>query len=153
MIRLRWVHSHDPISDGIILQTGGEYSHVEALTPEGTYIGAHIHEGVAEMPGDYDEAIKDRELIVNLPAPPAMELQFYHYLRACIGEPYDFHAIAGFILHWDIHAKHKVICSALQTLALRGCGWFATPLAVPAHEISPRDLLLIVSGRVPLPSH
>jgi hypothetical protein len=38
--------------------------------------------------------------------------------------------------------------SALQALALRQCEWFATPLVEPAHKITPRDLLLIISGRV-----
>jgi hypothetical protein len=33
-------------------------------------------------------------------------------------------------------------------LALRQCEWFATPLVEPAHKITPRDLLLIISGRV-----
>jgi hypothetical protein len=36
-------------------------------------------------------------------------------------------------------------------LALRACNWFRWPLAAPAHLISPRDLLLIVSGQMEVP--
>jgi hypothetical protein len=32
--------------------------------------------------------------------------------------------------------------------AMIKCGYFATPLAVPFHHISPRDLLLTVSSHV-----
>jgi hypothetical protein len=46
------------------------------------------------------------------------------------------------------HRPQHVICSALQALALRQCQWFAAPLVEPAHKISPRDLLLIISGRI-----
>lgn len=41
-----------------------------------------------------------------------------------------------------------IICSALQALGLRQCQWFASPLVEPAHKITPRDLLLIISARI-----
>jgi hypothetical protein len=43
------------------------------------------------------------------------------------------------------------ICSALITLALRACGWLQWPIAAPAHLVDPRDLLLIISGRMQIP--
>jgi len=147
-IRLRFVRGIGRFSDAIILDTGGAYSHVEAVTPDGRYLGAHSDGGVQARPSDYDQGQFLAEKLVDLPADDAMTAKFYHYLNAVVGEPYDLAAIAGFALHMDEHDKHKVICSALQALALRGCGWFAAPLAQPAHEISPRDLLLIISGRV-----
>jgi hypothetical protein len=147
VIKLRFVHCKDPISDLILVQTGGLYSHVEAVTPDGKYLGAHSDGGVLARPSDYDAGKFDRQLFLDLPADNVMALKFYSYLNACLGEPYDFGAIAGFVAHFDIHQKHRVICSALQTLALRGCWFFATPLSQEAHEISPRDLLLILSGR------
>ncbi len=165
-IRLRFVRSDSALSDAIVRDTGGLYSHVEAVTPEGLYLGAHIDGGVLARPPDYDEGHVALEKFVDLPPPftftpiaisgtmtmtigaDPMADKFYAYLNACIGEPYDFAAIAGFVAHLDLHQRHKVICSALQTLALRGCGWFASPLSLMAHEISPRDLFLIISGRV-----
>jgi hypothetical protein len=152
MIRLRFVRGIGALADAIVFDTGGLYSHVEAVTPDGKYLGAHIDGGVQARPADYDAGQFVRELFVALPADDAMTARFYHYLAAVVGEPYDFGAIAGFITHFDLRLQHRVICSALQTLALRGCGWFATPLSQPAHQISPRDLLLILSGRVALPS-
>src|SRR5437016_3113271 len=152
MIRLRFVRGIGAISDAIVLDSGGLYSHVEAVTPEGKYLGAHMDGGVQARPADYDAGQFVRELFVELPADAATTAAFYHYLNAVIGEPYDFGAIAGFVTHLDLRLKHRVICSALQTLALRGCAWFAAPLSIPAHQISPRDLLLILSGRVALPA-
>jgi hypothetical protein len=142
MIILRFVHHPGVGSDLIDYQSFGNYSHVEALTPEREYIGAHANVGVASLPMDYDAGKFDRQRFLLLPADDAMSAKFYHYLRAVIGEPYDFAAIASFVVHLDFHQKHRVICSALQTLALRGCDCFPVPLPVPAHEISPRDLEL-----------
>jgi hypothetical protein len=150
-IILRFVHCIGAVSDGILLQTGGIYSHVEAVTPEGLYLGAHADGGVLARPSDYDAGKFDREIFVELTADDAMTAKFYHYLNAVIGEPYAFSAIAGFILHLDMQARHRVICSALQTLAIRWCNFFPVgllmPLAVPAHEISPRDLGLMLIQR------
>ncbi len=147
MIILRFVHCNDPISNGIILQTGGLYSHVEAVTPEGKYLGAHADGGVEARPSDYDKGEFDRQRILQLGADDAMTTRFYHYLDAVVGEPYDFGAIAGFAVHANLHEKAHTICSALQALALRGCQYFPNPLSVPAHEISPRDLELALSSR------
>lgn len=148
MIKLRFVHGDDLISMGIILQTGGWCSHVEAVTPEGLYLGAHASGGVQARPADYDKGKFDREQFVELPADDKMTEEFYAFLNRHIGEPYDFKAIAGFVLHRDFHLAAHAICSALQALALRQCGWFGTPLGIPAHSITPRDLLLVLAGRV-----
>lgn len=150
MIRLRFVHGIGVSSDAIVLDTGGLYSHVECVMPDGRYLGAHSDGGVQARSSDYDKGQFDRELFVDLPADAAMTASFYDWARRHVGEPYDFAAIRGFLWHMNDHDKGKVICSALMTLCLRDCGWFATPLSQPAHEISPRDLLLIISGRVPI---
>lgn len=146
-IILRFVHCADAISNAIIFQTGGLYSHVEAVTPDGKYLGAHMDGGVLARPRDYDAGQFDRQKFIELDAPAEMAAKFYHYLDAVVGEPYDFGAIAGFVSHLDIHQKAKVICSALQTLALRGCLYFPRALSALAHRVSPRDLELILSGR------
>ena len=151
MIRLRFVGRSDPESLAILFDTGGLYSHVEAVTPDGKYLGAHVDGGVQARPADYDKGQFDHDLFVNLAADDVMTDKFYHYLNAVIGEPYDFGAIAAFITHLDQREKHHVICSALQSLALSpapGCGWFENWLSVPAHRISPRDLLMVISGRL-----
>jgi hypothetical protein len=135
-IRLRFVTCHDPISEGIRLRENFWASHVEAVTPEGAgpqkYLGAHCDGGVQARDVGYDAKILQQELFVDLAeTAPGQADEFYAFLNRHVGEPYDF-----------------VICSALQALALRQCQWFATPLVEPAHKISPRDLLLIISGRI-----
>lgn len=171
MIRLRFVTGTSATSALIRMQERVTMpftpSHVEAVMPDGSgYIGAHIDGGVRIRPVGYDAATMTHELFVDLPNlnrtfsagrgpfnasdPDTQADQFYAYLTSKIGEPYDWKAILGFAdpLLQASHVKDHVICSALQTLGLRGCGWFATRLAAPAHEISPRDLLLMISGRV-----
>jgi hypothetical protein len=145
MIILRFVHAGGLGSNAIDFESGGLYSHVEAVTHDGKYLGAHVEMGVAVRPPDYETF--DREKFVLLPADDEMSAKFYHYLYAVVGEPYDFAAIAGFVVHMDAHQKHRVICSALQTLALRWCEYLPVPLPVPAHEISPRDLELGLTMR------
>lgn len=170
MIRLRFVTGSSAISALIRAQERVTMpftpSHVEAVMPDGSgYIGAHLDGGVRLRPVGYDKDFTTRELFVDLPnlnrtfpshspfvgpEPDTQPEQFYGYLASKIGEPYDWKAILGFadpLLH-DSHTRDHIICSALQALALRKCGWFAAPLAAPAHEISPRDLLLMISGRV-----
>lgn len=147
MIILRFVHHRIIGSDLIDFQTSGMYSHVDALTPDAKYIGAHASTGVEARPMGYDTGTFDREKFLLLPADPDTSGKFYHYLRATVGEPYDFGAIAGFVSHLDIHQKHRIICSALHTLAARWCEYLPTPLPVPAHEISPRDLELGLTMR------
>jgi hypothetical protein len=147
-VRLRFIRGNALISKAILLDTGGLYSHVEAVTPNGQYLGAHLDGGVLARPSDYDKGKFDLEKFLDLPSNKVWDHLFYGYLDACLGEPYDFGTIAGFVSHYDLHQKHKVICSALQLLALRYCGWFPYPIAQPAHEISPRDLFLLISARM-----
>jgi hypothetical protein len=137
-IILRFVHCTDIVSNGILAETGGKYSHVEAVTPDGKLLGAHASGGVMARPSNYDAGTFDRERFLLLTAADeAMAAKFYHYLDAVIGEPYDFGAIAGFVSHLDIHQQHRVICSAL-----RWCGYFPAVLPILAHEVTPRDLEL-----------
>lgn len=126
-------------------------SHVEARTPDGFDLGAHIDGGVQKRPIGYDKATVSHELLLTLDVIPEQDAEFWKFLEGHIGEPYDWHAILGFILPEHEHVVDHAICSALITLALRACNWFPAPLAAPAHLIDPRDLLLLISGRVAVP--
>jgi hypothetical protein len=153
-IRLRFVACRDPISEGVRLRENFWASHVEAVTPEGAgprkYLGAHYDGGVQARDVGYDAEILQQELFVDLAeTAPGQADEFYAFLNRHIGEPYDFESILGFLVpSIAAHQPQHIICSALQALALRQCQWFATPLVEPAHKISPRDLLLIISGRI-----
>ena len=149
MIRLRFVTTGDLVSAGIRLAEDFPYSHVEAVMPDGSYLGAHADGGVKARPPDYDAGKFTAEKFVNLNDCSATEeTVFNSYLQGKIGTPYDYEAILGFVARLDLHTAGAVICSALQTLALRRCGYFPFPLAVRAHETSPRDLGMMLSVRV-----
>lgn len=160
---IRFIQGSEFVSKLIVAQekTGMPFtpSHVEAVMPDGFFLGAHDDGGVEERIPGYDVAtiavdpvtnIK-RELFLTLEATPEQDAAFHVFLLGKIGKPYDWPAILGFLLPEHEHAPEHVICSALITLALRACGWFPFPLAAPAHLIDPRDLLLLISGRMQIP--
>jgi hypothetical protein len=143
---LRFVTTSDPVSAGIRFAEDFWASHVEAVMPDGTYLGAHADGGVQARAPNYDDTIWTKQLFLALPCDDVP--QFVKFLTGKIGRPYDIESILGFVLRLDQHVPMHVICSALMVLALRSCGYFGVPLSRPAHEISPADLLLILSGRV-----
>jgi len=148
MIILRFVHVPEMLTNLILFDSDSPngYSHVEAVTPDGEFLGAHVT-GVEARPMDYDAGKFERQKFMLLSADVEMTDKFYHYLRSVTGERYDYAAIFGFITHFDINEKHTVICSGLQTLALRWCLFFPVALPVPAHRVSVRDLELGLTMR------
>ena len=155
MIRLRFVACDDPPSQAIILRSQVcmpfTPSHVECVTPEGKYAGQHFSGGMQARDPGYDEAHLTHEAFVDLPCTQAQEYAFYGFVQSKIGEPYDWQSIIDYVLPVNLHESNHAICSAIMTLALRKCGWLHWPLTVPAHLISPRDLLLTLSGIVEIP--
>ena len=154
-IVLRFVRSMGLSSDMIVAleKTAMPFtpSHVEAVTPDGFYLGAHFDGGVQKRQKNYDAEQFSSQLFLTLDATDAQASSFYAFLDNHIGEPYDWKAILGFVIPQHEHTLDHAICSALISLALRGCKWFPWPLATPAHLIDPRDLLLIISGRMLVP--
>ena len=152
MIRLRFVAGVALSSDLIKIYESFPFSHVEAVTPEGKYLGALFDGGVQARSPDYDKGQFSAEKFLTLAdASDGEAAGFYSFLNGKIGTPYDYEAILGFASRLDLHQTGAVICSALQALGLRSmaCRYFKTPLAVHAHEISPRDLALMLSARIP----
>jgi hypothetical protein len=160
VIRLRFVRGRSAISNAIIARSGicmpFTPSHVEAVSEDGQhYIGQHIDGGLLARPAGYDGAAPEDELFLDLPATDEQTTAFYAYMTRMIGMPYDWRAIINFVGTFNVHVKDHAICSAIITLALRtkGCEWFPSrlPLCVPAHNIDPRDLLLMISAIVEVP--
>lgn len=154
-MRLRFVTCADAVSAGIrAFEYGFWASHVEAVMPDGTLLGAHYEGGVQARAPDYDKGKFTRELFIDLPSiedathPWGMEDRFHNFLHAQVGKPYDVEAIAAFVARRDWQEPDSWFCSELQAAALVACGWFSAPLATGFNHITPRDLLLIVSGRV-----
>jgi hypothetical protein len=123
----------------------GDVSHVEAVMADGSIIAALMGEGVCHKPGDYDQ-VSTEQIFVDIIMPFHNQDRWREYLLSRVGRPYDFEAIAGEALHINLRRRGGFLCSALQTLALRVARFFPRPLSVPSHEITPRDLLLILSA-------
>lgn len=149
-IQLRFVTCNDLVSAAI---RTGEYgfwaSHTEAVMPDGTLLGAHYNGGVQARPAGYDKATLERELIVSLPSLAGEETLFYKFLRSQVGKAYDVTAIAGLVAERDWREPDSWFCSELQAAALEHCGLLPT-LADNVAKVTPRDLLLIISGRQPI---
>lgn len=165
MIRIRFVTGSDPLSNAIRFgERDGWATHAEVQMPEGTLLGAHLKGGVEARPKGYDAADMTRELYVDLSfstcvdisagssrqaAIDAMEAKFYGFLRAQLGKPYDITAIAGLAFNRNWREEDSWFCSELVAAALEECGYLPKLSAADNH-ISPRDLLLVLSGRVPI---
>lgn len=125
-------------------------SHTEMLSRDGkSYIGAHIDGGIQARPVGYDASSMKAEVLIDLG--PEGDDAAFAYMESKIGEPYDWKSIVDFLLPINWHQYNHVICSAFMALTLRKKSFFPYRLAVPAHMISPRDLLLTISGRMQIP--
>lgn len=154
MIRMRFVNGDDQVSRLIELRGGTSMpfcpSHVECVTPEGKYLGQRYDGGMQAREPGYDAKWLAHEKIVELPVTQAQADAFYTRGKSLIGAPYDWKAIVDFALPVNLHLFDHAICSATMTQLLRtlGCEYFPMPLTVPFHQISPRDLMLILSSHV-----
>jgi hypothetical protein len=162
-IRLRFVTLNDPTSAMIRFQAGIAMpftpSHVECVSLDGkSWIGQHLHGGMAKREPGYDRAqlmtLPDgttSQKFVDLACTPEQQTAFYAYVESKIGQPYDWTSIVSFVdPAWNLHAYNHLICSAIMVAGLRTkrCEYFAMPLTVPFHHISPRDLFLLLSSHV-----
>jgi hypothetical protein len=149
-IRIRFVTGNDLISNAIRAgERDGWVTHVEAVAPGGCLIGAHFDGGVQARPPGYDRSSMSRELFVDLECenPDA----FHSFLNAQIGKPYDLAAVVGYGLARDWRKSDAWFCSELIAAALEECGYLPR-LSAPDYHISPRDLLLVLSGRIAIQS-
>jgi hypothetical protein len=142
-IVLQFVASDDPESEAIRWFSRGWCSHVDAVLPDGSLLGARL-DGVKIRPPDY-AAFSQRETVC-LTATPEQEEAFYAFLHAQVGKGYDRLAIVAFAVRRDWRDDSKWFCSELIARALEVCGWLPKPLAHPANQITPRDLLLVTSS-------
>lgn len=152
MINLRFCTGNGPISRAIRMAEYGFWaSHVEAVMPAGNIIGAHADGGVMAREPGYDKGSSTKEAFVSLETDDATEQRFCEFMRAQVGKPYDFSAIAGFMLGRNWRENDSWFCSELVTAALEHSGWMPT-LCAGAGHISPRDLMLVLSARVSIPN-
>jgi|SRR5579859_2786678 len=154
-ITIRFVTCDDPISILIRVQAGicmpFTPSHTEALSRDGTgWTGQHIDGGCLKRPLDYYLKYPNpRECQVKIPVTDEQFDAFHSYLEAHIGSPYDWRAIEGFgLTELNAHMPGGQICSALMHMCARAGKIFPFPVITPAHHISPRDHMLMLSAIV-----
>lgn len=151
-ITLRFVTDSDLVSQAI---RGGEMgfwaSHVECKMPDGTLLGAHYSGGVQARAAGYDTGQWSHELYVDIPCAQTEAANFWAFLIAQIGKPYDMAAIGEMALGVltgeapDWPNSPSWICSALQTAALLTAGIIhAAPATV--RLATPRDVLMMCAA-------
>ena len=143
--RIRFTTQDDSLFGRLIRwRTMGQVSHAECILQDGSIIAA-LSDGVRNVPGDYDTT-STSQIFVDVLMPPDDLKRWEAYLRSRVGRPYDWDAIYGEALHLNWHRPGGMICSMLAALSLRESRTFKSRLSEPAHEITPRDLLLMLSA-------
>lgn len=125
------------------------YSHVDAILPDGSRLGARDDEvdgippGVQIRPHDYGKWIRRKDVEIQV-----SDFTFRQWLRdakARVGSQYDSGAIVDFILGSNrFHNGGHWICSAYQTELLVARQLLKHP-SIPFAQITPNSLLLMVS--------
>jgi len=130
-----------------LAQYGLNIEHCDAVTPDGTYIGAHLRGGVQEKKPGYDVGFK-AETFVRLKSTPEQDAEFISFLRSHRNEPYDPIAVTYF---WGLFSgknwqdPNAWTCSELIASALISCGWLPINAKIPSIRITPRDLYYLTS--------
>jgi hypothetical protein len=137
---------------GLIKYYGhGDYSHVDAVLPDGTLLGARndviggVPAGVQIRPADY--VGNSRVFRVVLHVDEFTSAAFYEHMRAEIGKPYNKIAILAFAVNANWSSVGAWFCSQLVTAKLQACGWLKDLDETP-NKIDPDDLRLILSALV-----
>lgn len=148
MITLRFV-SHPGLFNWActIAQYGFWGTHVEAVMPDGRYLGA-ISDGVKARDSGYDKGKLKKEVFVDVKTTADQEEIFYAFVESQIGKPYDLWAIlAYFYPSRDWQSFDAWYCSELLGTGLAECGILPKEMAVKFSRVTPRDLLLMISTR------
>lgn len=146
MIVIRFVQYHDLMGLAISAASYGHWAtHVDTVMPSGEWVGAHVLGGVQARPPDYDRGTRLQQRFVALPCDEWTAARFYQFIESQVGRPYDISAIAAFVAYRDWSQDDKWFCSELPAKGLMVCSLLA-PVAAKLSKITPRDLLLILSG-------
>jgi len=151
MITIRFV-SHTGLFNWActIAQYGFWATHVEAVMPDGRYLGA-ISDGVKSRAPNYDKGNVKKEIFLEVKATADQKEIFYAFIESQIGKPYDTWAIlAYFYPSRDWQSFDAWYCSELLGTALSECGILPKEMAVKFSRVTVRDLLLLISTRTGL---
>jgi hypothetical protein len=125
----------------------GDFSHVDAILPNGSLLGARPISGTKIRPANYEHFTKETN--VRIPVTATQEKAFYKFLHKQLGKHYDWRAYISFVSSRDWNRSTTWHCSELMSAALLHIKFFAHELIIPAYRIDPVDLLFVLSAMVP----
>jgi hypothetical protein len=130
-----------------LAQLGLKLQHCEAVSENGTYIGAHLLGGVQELLPGYDDGFEE-EIFVHLNTTPEQYAAFLAFLRSHLKEPYDPISVVYFwgpFASRNWHEPGGWECTQFIAEGLIACGWLPPNDEVPAGKLTPRDLYYLTS--------
>jgi hypothetical protein len=149
VITLQFSSASDLGSWIIQIYERGWPSHVDAVRDDGMLLGARSDKlagcsaGVQLRPPNYKTF--NRVEIISLPCSAQVEHDFWEFLNAQIGKPYDKKAIIAFAVQRDWRNRGQWFCSELIVSGLEESRFFPQRFLIPANEVTPRDNLVLVS--------
>lgn len=149
-IKIRCVLGPDLASSLIGWFSAGYFSHVDAVLPDGTLLGARADSipegmppGVQIRPAGYEKVVR-ATVFTLLGTTTFEEANFYGFLKAQIGKPYDKPAILGFVFGRNWAQPDSWFCSELIAAALIASG-IIRPLYFPPNKVTPAALANILT--------
>jgi hypothetical protein len=129
----------------------GGYSHVDAILPDGTCLGARSDQIGLYAPGVQIRAAGyehwKKRCVATLEVTPQIASAWETYLLSQVGKEYDKGNIVDFITGAKpADDSGQWICSALQCQALEVSGCLAHPLPTPPQQVTPNTLLDVISA-------
>lgn len=109
-VRVRFIANDGFVSRAIQWVTGSLFCHVEFGTPEGTWIGAHVEDGIQERPANY--CTPYREFVYEIPCSELQQISLLNWARSKVGTKYNTFDIIGLLFKnraW--HTPGRFICS------------------------------------------
>lgn len=115
-IKIRFITDENIISKMIEIDTFSEWSHVEFILADGTYLGARASGGVEIRPANYCKPILERRY--SIPCTDEAYEKIISFATSKIGTSYNFLDIIGLFLHADLTSAGKEICSMFVIQAM-----------------------------------
>jgi hypothetical protein len=152
---LQFVHGGDLGAKAIEwFSHGACFSHVDTVWPDGRLFGARSDIIGGAAPGVQFRAPQyvgnSVTLQVSLNVERALDDAYYTFMLAQEGKPYDMEGILAFVSGRNWRQPDSWFCSELVAAGLEQCEYFRTPLATPSNKMTPPDLLLALSARLPI---
>lgn len=142
MITFRFLCDKKISSKIIALFSAGPLSHVDVKTEKG-WLGARINGGVKIRPWNYIKPIC--EVQYDIETTKEQEEEFWKFVNAQIGKPYDWTAIVAFVTGRNWRKPDTWYCSEILARALE-VSRIIHPLYITENKVTPVGLVLITSA-------